>query len=174
MSATSLAQNATNAVLKVLTPQAVSAVGSDLLDTLGTEHDEVKSMLSQLSSATSAAQRRSLVEKIAKALVPHSVAEGKVLYSALASVRETDTQVDAQEGFVEHDLVAKTLAKLRGIKNATSPEHKATAKVLHELVEHHIREEESSVWRDARKHFSEDERQQMNTRYLVAKKRIKA
>ena len=174
MSATSLVQSATNAVLKVLAPQPANAVGSDLLDTLGTEHDEVKSKLSQLSSATSAAQRRSLVEKIAKALVPHSVAEGKVLYAALASVREADTQVDAQEGFVEHDLVAKTLTKLRGIRNATSPEHKATAKVLRELVEHHIKEEESSVWRDARKHFSDEERQQMNERYLAAKKRIKA
>jgi hemerythrin-like domain-containing protein len=174
MSASSLVQNATNAVLKVLTPNAANAVDSDLLDTLGMEHDEVKSMLSSLSSATTAAQRRSLVEKIAKALVPHSVAEGKVLYSALASVRETETQVDAQEGFVEHDLVAKTLTKLRGIKNKTSPEHKATAKVLRELVEHHIKEEESSVWRDARKHFSDDERQNMNERYLAAKKRIKA
>jgi hemerythrin-like domain-containing protein len=174
MSATSLVQNATNAVMKVLAPQPVNAVGADLLDTLGMEHDEVKSMLSTLSSATSAAQRRSLVEKIAKALVPHSVAEGKVLYSALANVRDADAKVDAQEGFVEHDLVARTLAKLRGIRNATSPEHKATAKVLRELLEHHIREEETNVWRDARKHFSDEQRQKLNTSYLAAKKRIKA
>lgn len=174
MSATSLVQNATNAVLKVLAPQPVESIGSDLLDTLGKEHDEVKSMLSELSSAKTAAQRRSLVERIARALVPHSVAEGKVLYAALAAVRDPDAQVDAQEGFVEHDLVAKTLTKLRGIKNKTSPEHKATAKVLRELVEHHIREEESSVWRDARKHFSDDERQKLNERFLAAKKRIKA
>ena len=174
MSATNLVHNATNAVLKVLAPQAVNAAGSDLLDTLGMEHDEVKSMLSHLSSATSAAQRRSLVEKIAKALVPHSVAEGKVLYSALANVRDTDAKVDAQEGFVEHDLVARTLTKLRGIRNASSPEHKATAKVLRELVEHHIKEEESSVWRDARKHFSDAQRQKLNASYLAAKKRIKA
>ena len=32
MSASSLVQNAANAVLKVLTPQAANAVGSDLLD----------------------------------------------------------------------------------------------------------------------------------------------
>lgn len=174
MSATSLVQNATNAVLKVLAPQPVAAFGSDLLDTLGTEHDAVRSMLSDLSSAKTAAQRRSLVEKIARALVPHTVAEGKVLYSALAAVRDSDTQVDAQEGFVEHDLAARTLSKLRGIKNASSPEHKATAKVLRELVEHHIKEEESSVWRDARKHFSDDERHKLNERYLAAKKRVKA
>ena len=174
MSASSLVHNATNAVLKVLAPQPLEVAGSDLLDTLGREHDEVKSMLASLSSATTAAQRRTLVEKIAKALVPHSVAEGKVLYAGLAAVRDTDTQVDAQEGFVEHDLVAKTVTKLRGIESATSPEHKATAKVLRELVEHHIKEEESSVWRDARKHFSDEQRQKMNTSYLAAKKRIKA
>ena len=174
MSAVSLVQHATNAVLKVLAPQTVETADSDLLDTLGKEHDEVQAMLSDLSSAKTAAQRRSLVERIARALVPHTVAEGKVLYSALVALRDKDSQVDGQEGLVEHDLAAKTLAKLRGIKNATSPEHIATAKVLRELVEHHIREEESSVWRDARKHFSDDERQKLNERYLAAKKRVKA
>ncbi len=174
MSASTLVKNAANAVLKVLAPQPVYAGDSDLLDTLGKEHDEVKLMLSALSSATTAAQRRSLVERIARALVPHTVAEGKVLYAALVAVRDTDAQVDGQEGLVEHELAARTLTKLRGIKNTTSPEHKATAKVLRELVEHHIKEEESSVWRDARKHFSDEERQKMNERYLAAKKRVKA
>ena len=73
----------------------------------------------------------------------------------------------------EHDLAAKTLQKLSGIANATSTEHKACAKVLKELVTHHIGEEESNVWSDAKKHFSTAERKAMNESYLIAKGRVR-
>jgi hemerythrin-like domain-containing protein len=82
-------------------------------------------------------------------------------------------QVDGYEGYLEHDLAAKTLEKLGGIANAASPEHKAAAKVLKELVEHHIKEEESNVWGDAKDNFSDEQRQQMNVAYLAAKTRVK-
>lgn len=82
-------------------------------------------------------------------------------------------QIDGHEGYIEHELASKTLQKLAGIANATSPEHKAAAKVLKELVEHPIEEEESSVWDDAKDNFSADQRKRMNVAYLAAKARVK-
>jgi len=64
-------------------------------------------------------------------------------------------------------------AMRNAITNATSARHKATAKVLKELVGDHIKEEEASVWADARKHFPNEKRKRMNVAYLAAKARSK-
>jgi hypothetical protein len=171
MGVTSVVKKAGKSVLKAV--GADESEGIDLLDTLKAEHEEVKKLLEQLEESDTAARRKLLVQSIKLALVPHTKAEEKVLYSAIIALRDKDAQTDGHEGYLEHDLAAKTLVKLSGIQNATSSEHKATAKVLKELVTHHIREEESNVWRDAKKHFSEDERTEMNRRYLQAKGQVK-
>ena len=56
---------------------------------------------------------------------------------------------------------------------SASAEHLAVAKVLKELVEHHIKEEESNVWSDVKENFSEEDRKQMNVHFIAAKARIK-
>jgi hemerythrin superfamily protein len=159
--------------MKTLSPTPDVAAETDLLDTLKKEHDEVKSLLADLQRAETSAQRRSLVRQIKVALVPHTKAEEKVLYDAVIAVRDKEVQVDGHEGYIEHELASKTLQKLGAIQNTTSPEHKAAAKVLKELVEHHIREEEDNVWNDAKDNFSDDQRKRMNVAYLAAKTRVK-
>jgi hemerythrin-like domain-containing protein len=173
MGVKSTVRNATNSIIKTLSPKPESAAETDLLDTLKTEHDEVKSLLSDLQEAETAARRKSLVRQIKLALVPHTKAEQKVLYDAVIAVRDKEVQADGHEGYIEHELASRTLQQLDAIENATSPEHKAAAKVLKELVEHHIKEEESSVWDDAKGNFSEDDRKQMNVAYLSAKARVR-
>jgi hemerythrin-like domain-containing protein len=173
MGVKAIVRNTTSTVLKTLVPKSESPADTDLLHTLKREHDEVKSLLSDLQEAETSAQRKSLVRKIKSALVPHTKAEEKVLYDAVIAVRDKEVQVDGHEGYLEHELASKTLQKLDAIQNATSPEHKAAAKVLKELVEHHIQEEESNVWDDAKDNFSDDRRKQMNVAYLAAKARVK-
>jgi hemerythrin-like domain-containing protein len=166
-------KSATSAVVKAFSPAIGAQEETDLLDTLKTEHDEVKQLLAELADADTAARRRALVQQIKAALVPHTKAEQKVLYDAIIALKDKDVQTDGHEGYLEHELADKALQRLGSISNATSPEHKATAKVLKELVEHHIKEEERNVWGDARKHFSDEDRAQMNTAYLAAKSRVK-
>lgn len=131
---------------------------TDILDTLKKEHTEVKQLLEQLSEADTSAQRKALVTKIKAALLPHTKAEEKVVYDAVIALREKQAQMDGHEGYLEHEWAAKTLQRLESIADAASPEHKAAGKVLRELGEHHIREEESNVWRDVKNNFSDDER----------------
>jgi hypothetical protein len=174
MSVKTKVKRAAKSVMKAISPSDGAPRDTDLLDTLKHEHDEVKGLLADLEDTQGSAQRRSLVKKIELALVPHTKAEQKVLYEAIIALKDKDAQEDGHEGFIEHDLAAKTLKKLGTIANAASPEHKAAAKVLKELVEHHIDEEESNVWDDARTNFSEDRRKQMNAAYLSAKARVSA
>jgi hemerythrin superfamily protein len=146
---------------------------TDILDTLKKEHDEVKDLLENLSDAETPAQRRTLVQKIKASLVPHTKAEEKVVYDAVIALRDKDAQMDGHEGYLEHEWASKTLQRLEAIANAASPEHKAAGKVLKELVEHHIDEEERSVWRDVKEHFTDDERKKMNVSFTAAKRRVK-
>jgi hemerythrin superfamily protein len=173
MSVKSNVKNATRAVVKALTPEPAAGEGMDILDTLKKEHDEVKSLLSDLLDAEALGERRALVRKIKSALVPHTKAEEKVVYNAVLALRDKDAQTDGYEGYLEHEWASKTLRRLDSITNATSPEHKATGKVLKELVEHHISEEERNIWSDVREHFSDDDRVSMNVAFEAAKRRMK-
>jgi hemerythrin-like domain-containing protein len=170
MSVTTSVKKAARKVEKVVTgtePQA------DLLDTLKEEHEEVSALLRKLVDSDNARERKSLVSQIKAALVPHVKAEQKVLYDAIIALRDKDAQKDGEEGYIEHALASKTLSDLEKISDAGSPEFLATAKVLRELVEHHVKEEESNVWSDARENFSAEQRQDMNSRYLSEKRKVR-
>ena len=147
---------------------------ADVLDTLEKEHDEVQALLKKLVDSEKAAERTQLVKKIKAALVPHSRAEEKVVYDAILAVRgDKEAKIDGNEGYFEHAHADMALKKLSTIKPATSPEFTAAAKVLKELLDHHIKEEESDVWRDVRKHFNGEQRVELNRKYEAAKKRVK-
>jgi hemerythrin-like domain-containing protein len=166
-------EDATQAVVDAFKPIDGRLTDADILDTLKKEHDEVKELLANLQDAETAAQRRGIVRKLTEALVPHSVAEEKIVYKAMVALPDQQAQVDGYEGTLEHKWAAKTLERLGAIADATSSEHKATAKVLKELVEHHIKEEERNIWRDVRKHCSQEERARMNALYLTEKHNTK-
>jgi hemerythrin superfamily protein len=165
-------QDTKQAVVNALKPDE-QATGTDILDTLKKEHNEVKELLSLLQETEVAAQRQGLVRQLSAALVPHSVAEEKIVYDSMIALSDRQAQMDGYEGALEHKWAAKTLERLAALDDATSSEHKATAKVLKELVEHHIREEERNIWRDVRKNCSNEERARMNALYLAEKQRTK-
>jgi hemerythrin superfamily protein len=173
MSLKSNVKNATKAAVKALAPEPAAAADTDILDTLKKEHDEVKSLLSDLQDAAAPDARRALVRMIKSALVPHTKAEENVVYDAVLGLRDKDAQKDGHEGYVEHKWASKTLQRLDSITNASSHEHKAAGKVLKELVEHHISEEERNIWSDVKKNFSDEERARMNLEFEAAKSRVK-
>jgi hemerythrin-like domain-containing protein len=81
------------------------------------------------------------------ALYKHSEAEKKAVYAPLVKVQ--DLKMDILEGQVEHGIVdakVKMLtAKLTGLRTL-SDEIEVELKVLAELVEHHVKEEEDELF----------------------------
>jgi hypothetical protein len=148
---------------------------SDILDSLKKDHDEVKALAKQMVDSDSAPERKALLKKIKAALVPHVRAEEKTVYDPVIAARGggDKTKTDGEEGYLEHELADKTLTKLGKIAQARSPEFSAAAKVLKELLEHHIQEEENNIWEDVRAHFSDEQRAAMNVRFLAVKKRVR-
>jgi hemerythrin superfamily protein len=157
---------------KAVSPDA-SADDVDILDTLKQEHEEVAALLTQLVESESAPTRRSLLTQIKSALVPHLRAEEKVVYDAIRALRGKPERRDAAEGYFEHAMGDRMLANLEKIDKPNSPEFSAGAKVLKELVEHHVEEEERNVWKDVRENFSDEERIDMNHKFEAAKARVR-
>lgn len=146
---------------------------ADILDTLKQDHRDVAEMLERLVESTSVAERRKLLVSIKNALVPHLRAEEKVVYDAILAMRGKEQKTHAEEGYMEHALGDKMLTQLGKMKEPMSPEFSAGAKVLKELVEHHVEEEENNIWSDVEDNFSDEERIAMNKKFLAAKKRVK-
>jgi hemerythrin superfamily protein len=171
MTEKSINKGATRRVSKALAAKGASSEHTDILDTLKREHEEVKSLLADLQDAESVNERAELVRKIKAALVPHTKAEEKVVYDAIIATSEDEAQTDGLEGYLEHEWASKTLERLEAA-DPSSAEHKAAAKVLKDLVEHHIEEEEANVWRDVRENFDEEDRVRMNAEFEAAKQQV--
>lgn len=169
MSVRSSIEQATKTVMGALSP---SEGETDILDTLEMEHDEVQALLEQLTDSDSGREQKSLVARIKQALIPHTRAEEKVVYDAVLALRGRHAKIDGNEGYLEHSLASETLKKPDKLI-ANTPEFKATAKVLKELVNHHVREEERNIWSQVKENFSDEQRARMNRDFLAAKKRVK-
>ena len=163
-------EQATKSVIGAFTPKADGE--ADILDTLEIEHDEVQELLKKLTDSDNAREQKQLVEKVKRALVPHAKAEEKIVYDAILALRGKESKIEGHEGYIEHGLADQTLKKLDKL-TANTPEFKAAAKVLKELLNHHIKEEESDIWSHVKDNFSSEQRERMNRDYLAAKKKVK-
>ena len=153
--------------------QAAHADDGDILTTLRREHAEIKTLLERLQVAEAAVERRQLVKQVKARLLAHISAEEEVLYAAVIMLKDPHARQAGHEGYLEHEWSRKTLQRLERIRDPNSAEHRAAAKVLCELVVHHIRDEERSVWSDVRQHFDEPARAGLNREYLAARSRTR-
>lgn len=170
MTVRSSIENAAKSILGSFTPG--SEPSGDILDTLREEHDEVQELLQRLVQSDDARDRKGLLNKIKQALAPHTKAEEMTVYDAVAALKREKARIDGAEGYTEHALASATLKQL-GTLAPNSPEFKANAKVLKELVDHHVEEEERNIWAQVRENFSAEQRQHMNREFLAAKKTIR-
>jgi hemerythrin superfamily protein len=169
MSVRSTLEQATKTVMGALAPGEGE---TDILDTLQAEHDEVQDLLRQLTKSENAREQRSLLNQIKQALIPHTKAEEKTVYTPISALSGEKAKMDGAEGFTEHALASATLMQLETLTPNT-PEFKASAKVLKGLVDHHVQEEERNIWSQVKENFSSEQRGQMNRDFLAAKKHVK-
>jgi hemerythrin superfamily protein len=145
----------------------------DILDKLHTEHETVKGLLSRMVDSEDAQERKALFEEFKDALVRHARAEEKVMYDPMIALHEEEPEQQGDEGYIEHELVDVMLKKLDKARDKASIEWTAGIKVVKELVNHHIKEEEESFFQTVKDNFSEEEREAMNEKFEARKKRVK-
>ncbi len=135
-----------------------------LLEALKNDHDEVKKLLDKILGEDDGGKRKTLFDQMAAALTAHSHAEDKVFYSALKQKGEEEQEL-ALEGEEEHALVEQLLTGLKRARRVESHSWQARCKVLKDLVEHHVEEEESEFFKAARKDFDKPMLEKMGKRF---------
>lgn len=138
-----------------------------IYDLLKKDHEEVKGMISDLLALKEDDEYRFvLVEEIKNALIPHSRAEEAAFYNSIRAV-DADKSIVAH-GFKEH-LEAESLLRLLEVKDKTNLDWRVTAKKLQDALEHHISEEESKIFTEARKIFSQEEAEAIGEAFVQLK-----
>ncbi|GHA87928.1 hemerythrin domain-containing protein [Cognatilysobacter bugurensis] len=138
----------------------------DAIQLLKSDHEKVRDLLTQLSESTSRAEktRTQLLEKIQTEIEVHAKIEEEIFYPAFRDAGKKQEQEMFFEALEEHravsDLVLPDLLKTE----VTSDQFSGRAKVLKELVEHHIEEEETELFPQARKVLDKAQLQELGER----------
>jgi len=141
----------------------------DVRALLKKDHDEFKDLLSGLVDGGQGRSRTDLLERLKKNLTAHSRAEEQVVYDALIRLRaKKDVHVLGEEGYVEHGAVDDLLARISRLDAGTDL-WLAHAKVIREMLEHHISEEQNEIFAELGDLFSSEELVAMGAQFLRRK-----
>jgi hemerythrin superfamily protein len=145
----------------------------DIFDVITSDHEKVTKILEQMEQTTARAgkRRETLLENLSTNLLPHMYAEEQYFYQILLD--ESSDQEVAFEALEEHRAAKAVLTDLEEA-SSDDPRWLARCKVLKELIEHHIEEEESTVFDLARSIMDEDRAVEAGKRFKELKKEAPA
>lgn len=118
----------------------------DAIQLLTQQHREVKEMFDRFENMTDRAKvsKKKLADEICNALIMHTTIEEEIYYPATrAASEETEDMVD--EAVVEHGSAKDLIAQIMEMDPGDDL-YDAKVKVLGELVEHHVQEEEEEMF----------------------------
>src|SRR5687767_7242743 len=128
------------------------------ITSLKADHTKVKKLLRQLEATTERGVkiREDLVNQIEMELKVHAKLEEEIFYPAFknAASKKDDKEMFF-EAAEEHHVVDMVLPELK-MTSPKSEQFGAKAKVLKELLEHHIEEEETEMFARARVLMSDE------------------
>ena len=149
-------------------PNAISMLKSD--------HATVKRLLRELDATSERAikERERLVNQIEREVKMHSQIEEEVFYPAFkAAAEKSDAEDLFYEATEEHHLVDIELPSLVAA-NPKSHEFEAKAKVMLDLIEHHVKEEEGEMFVAARELLDDDQLREIGDLMQTRKELIQA
>ena len=122
----------------------------DAVELLERQHREVEAMFERFEKMTDRAtvSKKKLADEICNALIMHTAIEEEIFYPATREAsEETDDMVD--EAVVEHASAKDLIAQIQEMDPGDDL-YDAKVKVLSEMIEHHVKEEEEEMFPKAR------------------------
>jgi hemerythrin superfamily protein len=110
----------------------------DGLQLLASDHRKVEGLFAAFEKASGTSAKEKLVRQICTELKIHTRIEEEIYYPAIRGKVE---EADLDEAYVEHDS-AKLLVNELEAAEPDESYYDAKVKVLSELIEHHVKEEE--------------------------------
>ena len=120
----------------------------DIYEILHTDHVNALNALAKLHASRPGPARKELLTSLLDDLTAHTLAEEEVLYDRLLD-RARELTLEAKE---EHFLITRLLEELATMR-LEDERFTAKIKVLTDVLEHHVREEEEEVWAAAKASF---------------------
>lgn len=171
-SAKQATKQSTKEATKETTKKAGQKAETDIIKLILEDHKPLKELIEVMKdSEKSFLERSAAFEEFAPLLVTHAKPEEESLYTFMKD--DEELREGGFEGDVEHALADQMIEE---IKRTEDDEDlwSARVKVLAELVEHHIEEEESELLPDVKKHSSAEERASMGEQYLNRRAKYEA
>ncbi|MBV9828138.1 MAG: hemerythrin domain-containing protein [Alphaproteobacteria bacterium] len=149
-------------------------INTGILSDLHKDHQEVAALLQKMIDSSDARERGDLIKEIANSLLPHAHAEQNVLYKRMEKSEQEASRKFALEGTNEHAIVEKQVELLMRERDKASERWTAEATVLQELVEHHVAEEESTGFSQARSDFDSATLEKLGEQFRQQKEKLMA
>lgn len=142
-----------------------------IYEILKKDHLHTKTLLKKLLKVKDDdhAARDQLVEAIRLDLVPHARAEEAVFYNPLREMDAGNDQV--MHGYKEH-MEAEALLRSLQVLDSVNADWKETAKKLEKALVHHMNEEETKLFKIARRHIDDSEAEIIGAAFLKLKPEI--
>jgi len=140
------------------------------LDLLKKEHAAVGALLDDVQACEAGDERLdALAKSIEQALTVHAKMEEQLFYPKLRDAAgKGEEKTDVFEAYTEHDVLKHLIALLQR-EGRRDEAFKAELQVLGENVKHHVKEEESTIFKIARDVLSDEDREAIGAKFLAGK-----
>ena len=145
------------------------------IDLLKADHERVKALLTQLSESTERGvkKRTELLAKLEAEISLHTRLEEEILYPAFRKAGGKEQDIMYHEAKEEHRTVdTLVLPDLKQTEPSTT-EFSGRVKVVKELLEHHIEEEETEMFPQAKKLLGKTTLDELGAEMETLKARLK-
>lgn len=149
--ASSVATAKKPATRRTVATKSAAATKTDAISLLKEDHKKVKKMFKEfekMKDKASDTEKETLVSQICMELTIHAQLEEEIFYPAVRKMVDDDDMMD--EATVEHASAKDLIRQLQSMSVA-DPLHDAKVVVLGEYVNHHVEEEETEMFRKAKK-----------------------
>lgn len=140
------------------------------LEALRKDHDEQRQLSHKFKQAADFAECRRLFQEIRRELKPHVEGEEASFFPRLKENSDKEIRLDAFEKLQEHHVLDLLLKEAQEV-DQTGEEFWAKVKVLLEVNEHHIDEEEDETFAAIQDHFSNEELDLLFKQFKEAKEK---
>ena len=140
----------------------------NVIELLKKDHGTVSSLFKSFEAskkADSGSDKEQIVGQICEELTAHAAVEEELFYPAVARKAGEDEKAEdsVREANEEHALVKTLVAELEEM-SASDEQYDAKVKVLKDVVEHHVEEEEGELMPKAKKLLTSEELEQIGAR----------
>jgi hypothetical protein len=168
-----LARQSSNAKGSVMIKEMLG-IAEGILQDLHNDHGEVDTLLGKITDSEDGAERGRLFSELKGKLLPHLEAEQEVLYRRLEIGKSEESRKYGIEGTSEHSIAKQQVEKIAGLRNPMSDQWTAELKVLQDLIQHHVGEEESTGFSCARDEFTKKQLETMSGEFQIRKAQLGA